>query len=158
MSKYKDAYSVLGVGRHSTIEEVKQAYRKLCKQHHPDQHTLASLEHRQAAEQTFKEITEAYQRLTARNFPQARHAPRKKTYSNGVVAAIISAPLTMLGAKMAWESQQEDAQGRRQLPGWRPHGMLSPPVNPFLREDLQPRVRSRWQGTAEHKEGGQPQP
>lgn len=40
---------------------------------------------------------------------------------------------------------------------WRPHGLMSPPENPFLREDMRPRVRSHWskwqQQQAAHGEG-----
>lgn len=28
--------------------------------------------------------------------------------------------------------------------GWRPHGLMAPPENPFLREELKPRVYSHW--------------
>ncbi len=31
-----DPYSVLGVGRNATDEEIKKAYRKLSRQYHPD--------------------------------------------------------------------------------------------------------------------------
>ena len=32
----RDYYQVLGVATHSTPQEIKEAYRKLQKQHHPD--------------------------------------------------------------------------------------------------------------------------
>lgn len=28
--------------------------------------------------------------------------------------------------------------------GWRPHGLMAPPENPFLRDELKPRVYSHW--------------
>ncbi len=48
----KDYYSILGVERNATEEEIKKAYRRLALQHHPDK------EH--GNEETFKEINEAY--------------------------------------------------------------------------------------------------
>lgn len=51
----KDFYEVLGVGEKATADEIKKAYRKLAKQHHPD----ANPDNPAAAER-FKEIGEAY--------------------------------------------------------------------------------------------------
>lgn len=28
--------------------------------------------------------------------------------------------------------------------GWRPHGLMAPPENPYLREELKPKVYSHW--------------
>ncbi len=52
----KDYYSVLGVSRGSSPEELKRAYRKLALQYHPDKPT--------GNEEKFKEINEAYQVLS----------------------------------------------------------------------------------------------
>ena len=57
--EYKDYYKLLGVDRKAKDEEIKRAYRKLAKQHHPDRNPG---DHR--AEETFKEINEAYQVLS----------------------------------------------------------------------------------------------
>jgi molecular chaperone DnaJ len=51
----KDFYQVLGVGEKAAQDEIKKAYRKLAKQHHPD----ANPDDPRAAER-FKEIGEAY--------------------------------------------------------------------------------------------------
>ncbi len=51
----KDFYEVLGIGEKAAPEEIKKAYRKLAKQHHPD----ANPDNPQAAER-FKEVGEAY--------------------------------------------------------------------------------------------------
>ena len=52
---YKDYYAVLGVRRKASAEDVKKAYRKLARKYHPDVNDGDA-----AAEQRFKEISEAY--------------------------------------------------------------------------------------------------
>jgi DnaJ-class molecular chaperone with C-terminal Zn finger domain len=52
--EYKDYYAVLGVPRTATPAEIKKAYRKLAREHHPDQKPGDK-----AAERRFKEVNEA---------------------------------------------------------------------------------------------------
>ena len=56
--EYKDYYKVLGVGRSATQDEIKKAFRKLAVKYHPDKNPGDK-----AAEEKFKEITEAYEVL-----------------------------------------------------------------------------------------------
>lgn len=51
----KDFYSVLGVSRNATQDEIKRAYRKLARKFHPDVNPGDK-----AAERKFKEVQEAY--------------------------------------------------------------------------------------------------
>jgi curved DNA-binding protein len=55
---FKDYYAVLGVAPGSDDETIKQAYRKLARQYHPDVRPGDK-----QAEERFKEINEAYQAL-----------------------------------------------------------------------------------------------
>ena len=57
--EFKDYYSVLGVDRNAKEEEIRQAYRKLARQNHPD---VNPGDH--SAEERFKEINEAYEVLS----------------------------------------------------------------------------------------------
>jgi curved DNA-binding protein len=59
-AKFRDYYKLLGVERNATDKEIKSAYRKLARQHHPDLHTDSS---KKEAEESFKEINEAYEVL-----------------------------------------------------------------------------------------------
>jgi len=60
----KDPYLVLGVTRQASAREIKQAYRKLAGQYHPDKVTHLGEEFRTLAEKRFKEIQRAYQTLS----------------------------------------------------------------------------------------------
>lgn len=57
--EYKDYYKVLGVGRSATQDEIKKAYHKLAIKYHPDKNPGDK-----AAEEKFKEISEAYEVLS----------------------------------------------------------------------------------------------
>jgi molecular chaperone DnaJ len=54
----RDYYEVLGVGKDSTKDDIKKAYRRLAIQNHPDKNPGDK-----AAEERFKEATEAYEVL-----------------------------------------------------------------------------------------------
>ncbi len=56
MSNPSDFYTILGVPRNASQDEIKKAYRKLAHQHHPDKQG--------GNEAKFKEINEAYQVLS----------------------------------------------------------------------------------------------
>lgn len=60
MAIKKDYYETLGVSKTATSEEIKKAYRKLAKQHHPD----ANPDNKKASEEKFKEVSEAYETLS----------------------------------------------------------------------------------------------
>lgn len=58
--------AVLGLTPSASWEQIKERYRELVKQHHPDLHTSKNLKERQAMELEFKRITEAYKNLSQR--------------------------------------------------------------------------------------------
>ncbi len=65
--EFKDYYATLGVAKAATDKEIKQAYRKLARKHHPDVNPGDK-----QAEVRFKEINEAYEVLG--------DSPKRKKY------------------------------------------------------------------------------
>lgn len=75
----RDYYEVLGVGRSASEKEIKNAYRRLARKHHPDVNPK-----NKAAEAKFKEINEAYEVLSdtakRRQYDQFGHQPLGAAY------------------------------------------------------------------------------
>ena len=57
--EYKDYYKTLGVKKNASADEIKKAYRKLARKHHPDVN-----QGDKTAEDKFKDINEAYEVLS----------------------------------------------------------------------------------------------
>ena len=74
MAAKRDYYEVLGVSRGASEAEIKKAYRRLARDHHPDVNA-----HDSGAEERFKELTEAYEVLSN---PDSRRA--YDTYGHNV--------------------------------------------------------------------------
>ncbi|TVQ06136.1 MAG: J domain-containing protein [Leptolyngbya sp. DLM2.Bin27] len=55
MENFRNYYDILGISRTATVSDIKQAYRKLARQYHPDLNPGD-----QAAEDQFKLVSEAY--------------------------------------------------------------------------------------------------
>jgi DnaJ-class molecular chaperone len=93
--EYRDYYATLGVPRTASQADIKKAFRKLARQHHPDVNASDT----DAAERRFKEVNEAYDVL---GDPEKR-----KLYDQ-------------LGAN--WEAYQRGGAGGQGFPGGFPGG------------------------------------
>ena len=60
-SKY---YTILGVNKGASQDEIKRAYHKLAKEHHPDRFVNSSDSEKKYHENKMKEINDAYENLT----------------------------------------------------------------------------------------------
>jgi len=78
----RDYYEVLGIEKQATKDEVKKAYRKLAMKYHPDKNP-----DNKAAEETFKEASEAYEVLSDSDkrsrYDQFGHAGMEGTFGGG---------------------------------------------------------------------------
>ena len=87
---FKDYYSTLGVAKTATDKEIKQAFRKLARKHHPDVN-----QNDKSAESKFKEINEAYEVLG--------DSDKRKKYDE-------------LGSN--WRAYEQAGPGAGAPPGW----------------------------------------
>lgn len=55
----RDFYKILGVNRNANLNQIKKAYRKLAKEHHPDKHPDDEIAH-----EMFQDIGAAYETLS----------------------------------------------------------------------------------------------
>ena len=60
-NEYKDYYATLGVAKNASPDDLKKAYRRLAREHHPDLHPEKNKAH---AAEKFKALNEAYEVLS----------------------------------------------------------------------------------------------
>jgi molecular chaperone DnaJ len=79
----RDYYDVLGVEKGASESEIKKAYRKLAKKHHPD----LNKEDPKAATEKFKEVSEAYEVLADKDkkarYDRYGHAGVESSFGTG---------------------------------------------------------------------------
>ena len=89
----KDFYSVLGVEKSASEDEIKKAYRKLAMKFHPDRNPGDK-----AAEESFKEAKEAYEILS--------DAKKRAAYDQYVSVlpdrAVLKAQLLLQSSQEGW--------------------------------------------------------
>ncbi len=74
MQTTKDLYSLLGLSRGASQDDIRRAYRKLVREHHPDANPGDP-----SAEERFKEIQQAYEVLSN---PEKRRAHDQRFYAS----------------------------------------------------------------------------
>lgn len=78
MPAVKDYYKVLGVSENANADEIKKAYRKLAREHHPDKNP-----DKPGAEEKFKEIQEAYSILSDEEKRKEYDLRRRNPFAGG---------------------------------------------------------------------------
>jgi len=109
-------YDVLGLARTASAEDVKGAYRKLAKEHHPDRNP-----DNHAAEHKFKEISEAYEILKDPNrraaYDRFGHAAFENGAGRGPQGFDFAASFTDVFDDLFGEMMGGGKRGRRQNRG-----------------------------------------
>ena len=100
----KDPYHILGVGRQASPEEIKEAYRRLARAHHPD--LAPGNPH---AEDRFKDISTAYDTLS--------DPGRRKAYDNDGIYTTPNRATAGNGAKGAFDRFFRQRQQRNNARG-----------------------------------------
>ena len=78
----KDPYSILGVSRDATEDEIKKAYRSLARKYHPDNYAGSSLA--DVAEEKMKEVNEAYDAIQKQRAARTTYAdPASGSWGDG---------------------------------------------------------------------------
>lgn len=78
MPDVKDYYKILGVSEKASADEIKKAYRRLAREHHPDRNP-----DRPDAEERFKEVQEAYSIVGDAEKRQKYDAMRRNPFGYG---------------------------------------------------------------------------
>lgn len=81
----KDPYSVLGVSRNATDDEIKKAYRELARKYHPDNYAgnpLADL-----VEEKMKEVNEAYDAIQKERAASSGGSSRYSSYNQSGITS-----------------------------------------------------------------------
>jgi DnaJ like chaperone protein len=58
-----NAYKILEIDKNASVDEIKQAYRKMAKKYHPDKVIHLGKEHQEGAEEKFRQVQMAYEQL-----------------------------------------------------------------------------------------------
>lgn len=58
-----NAYKILEITKDASIDDIKSAYRTMAKKYHPDRVMHLGEEHRKGAEEKFRQVQEAYEKL-----------------------------------------------------------------------------------------------
>ena len=59
----EDYYEILGVSKSASASEIKKAYRKMANKYHPDKIAHLGEEFREIAQNKFKSVSEAYNKI-----------------------------------------------------------------------------------------------
>ncbi len=98
----KDPYSVLGVNKNATDEEIKNAYRELARKYHPDNYQDNPLS--ELASEKMKEINEAYDAIV--NSRRGHKTTYEGSYTGNSTASAFPEVRSLIGQNRLEQAQE----------------------------------------------------
>ena len=113
----RDPYTVLGVSRNATEEEIKKAYKTLSRKYHPDANI--NNPNKDQAEEMFKEIQQAYQQIMAMGDHRAVMAPAPEAMavdSRAATETVVIMEILKISLAVSEDSEDSAALDRGPIP------------------------------------------
>lgn len=108
----KNHYIVLGIASNASFQEIKSAYRKLAKKHHPDRN-----QNHQRSEEAFKEIQQAYSVLSdpskRRNYDLT--LPTHEKHFQFKQSRTQPSPYAFAQTTVKWDTENEATSGEKDI-------------------------------------------
>ena len=111
----RDPYTVLGVSRNATEEEIKKAYKTLSRKYHPDANI--NNPNKDQAEEMFKEIQQAYQQIMKDHRAVMAPAPEAMAVdSRAATETVVIMEILKISLAVSVDSEDSAALDRGPIP------------------------------------------
>jgi len=102
----KDPYSILGVGKDATDEEIKAAYRELARKYHPDNYPDDN-PLKELAEEKMQEINAAYDKIQKIRSKKSTGGAEEEEYYSGSTSGIYADIRRKINARHFADAERE---------------------------------------------------
>lgn len=100
----RNPYEILELKEGSSLEDIKQAYRRLARKYHPDQYDNNPL--KDLAEDKMRELNEAYEQLTKNDYTSSNYNNSSSSYNTSSNGAFNDIRMNIQRGNYAYAEQQ----------------------------------------------------